>query len=232
MGTKIAARDERYAVHGLAARAGARGEIGVVKTGPGELLIPIEERVRVLNDLDQAGFFIPDVMGVPSEAVGPDRAHAVAHARAPQRGPRAPPGRRCRGGRAGRVRPASKHARQHSRRHRAGRTAPRRVRARPSLTAPLGALVAREPGQGGLGGGAGAVFEARRRRVAERVQVGQELGDRLLAGARLVAAGHVGDLDVLDEVAIGRAARRARRRPSCPTWYWSSCSRTLGRSTA
>src|ERR1700737_4497772 len=52
---------------------GARGEIGVVKTGPGQLLIPIEERVRVLNDLDQSGFFIPDVMGVPSENSGPDR---------------------------------------------------------------------------------------------------------------------------------------------------------------
>jgi hypothetical protein len=52
---------------------GARGEIGVVKTGPGELLIPIEERVRVLNDLERSGFFIPDVMGVASTAVGPDR---------------------------------------------------------------------------------------------------------------------------------------------------------------
>jgi hypothetical protein len=52
---------------------GARGEIGVVKTGPGELLIPIEERVRVLNDLEQSGFFIPDVMGTPSVVVGPDR---------------------------------------------------------------------------------------------------------------------------------------------------------------
>src|SRR6266508_500671 len=46
---------------------GARGEIGVVKTGPGELMIPIEERVRVLNDLEGSGFFIPDVMGAPSE---------------------------------------------------------------------------------------------------------------------------------------------------------------------
>src|SRR3984893_11336930 len=52
---------------------GARGEIGLVKTGPGELLIPIEERVRVLNDLERSGFFIPDVMGVAAEVVGPDR---------------------------------------------------------------------------------------------------------------------------------------------------------------
>ena len=53
---------------------GARGEIGVVKIGPGELMIPIEERVRVLNDLEQSGFFIPDVMGTASEYAGPDRA--------------------------------------------------------------------------------------------------------------------------------------------------------------
>jgi hypothetical protein len=53
---------------------GARGDIGVVKTGPGELLIPISERVRVLNDLERSGFFIPDVMGVASALAGPDRA--------------------------------------------------------------------------------------------------------------------------------------------------------------
>src|SRR5438105_3021797 len=52
---------------------GARGEIGVVKTGPGELMIPIEERVRVLNDLEQSGFYIRDVMGVPPEASRLDR---------------------------------------------------------------------------------------------------------------------------------------------------------------
>jgi hypothetical protein len=52
---------------------GARGDIGVVKIGPGELMIPIEERVRVLNDLDQAGFYIRDVMGTPSEAHRLDR---------------------------------------------------------------------------------------------------------------------------------------------------------------
>src|ERR1700680_2703112 len=31
-------------------------------------------RGRPLNDLDQSGFFIPDVMGVPTDVVGPDRA--------------------------------------------------------------------------------------------------------------------------------------------------------------
>src|SRR5258708_36891441 len=61
---------------------GARGDIGVVKTGPGELMIPIAERVRVLNDLEQAGFYIRDVMGQPSEGSGPDKeilARTVAH---------------------------------------------------------------------------------------------------------------------------------------------------------
>jgi hypothetical protein len=53
---------------------GARGDIGVIKVGPGELMIPIEERVRVLNDLEREGFFIPNVMGTPSDASGPDPA--------------------------------------------------------------------------------------------------------------------------------------------------------------
>lgn len=52
---------------------GARGDIGVVKVRPGELMIPIEERVRVLNDLEQAGFYIPNVMGVPAEGNQLDR---------------------------------------------------------------------------------------------------------------------------------------------------------------
>jgi hypothetical protein len=52
---------------------GARGDIGVIKVGPGELMIPIEERARVLNDLERAGFYIPDIMGTPVDAVGPDR---------------------------------------------------------------------------------------------------------------------------------------------------------------
>jgi hypothetical protein len=51
---------------------GARGQIGVVKAAPGELVIPIEERVRVLNDLEAEGFYIPDVMGSASAPAGPD----------------------------------------------------------------------------------------------------------------------------------------------------------------
>jgi hypothetical protein len=46
---------------------GARGNIGVIKIRPGELMIPIEERVRVLNDLDRSGFYIPNVMGSPAD---------------------------------------------------------------------------------------------------------------------------------------------------------------------
>ncbi len=42
---------------------GAQGSIGMVKTAPGELSIPIDERVRVLNTLEEQGFYIPDVMG-------------------------------------------------------------------------------------------------------------------------------------------------------------------------
>ena len=51
---------------------GARGQIGVIKTAPGELTIPIEERVRVLNDLEGEGFYIPEVMGSATVAAGPD----------------------------------------------------------------------------------------------------------------------------------------------------------------
>src|SRR5579864_7917937 len=46
---------------------GARGDIGVIKVRPGELMIPIEERVRVLNDLDQSGFYIPNIMGTAED---------------------------------------------------------------------------------------------------------------------------------------------------------------------
>jgi phosphosulfolactate synthase (CoM biosynthesis protein A) len=52
---------------------GASGEIGIVKVSPGELMIPIEERVKVLNDLERAGFFIPDVMGEASSEAALDR---------------------------------------------------------------------------------------------------------------------------------------------------------------
>ena len=58
-------------------------------------------------------------------------------------------------------------------------------------------------------------IRARRRRRTQRVQIGQELGNRLLARARLVPPRHVGDLHVLDQRRDSAAARRADRRPSC-----------------
>src|ERR1041384_5709788 len=61
---------------------GARGDIGVIKIRPGELVIPIAARVRVLNDLEQSGFYIPNVMGTPREAVVFDHSQlseVVAH---------------------------------------------------------------------------------------------------------------------------------------------------------
>jgi hypothetical protein len=61
---------------------GARGDIGVVKIAPGELMIPIEERARVLNDLERSGFYIPDIMGTPGDNAALDRdvvAGALSH---------------------------------------------------------------------------------------------------------------------------------------------------------
>jgi hypothetical protein len=52
---------------------GARGDIGVVKTGPGELMIPVEERVRVLNELERTGFYIAGLMGQTPATVSPDQ---------------------------------------------------------------------------------------------------------------------------------------------------------------
>jgi hypothetical protein len=57
---------------------GARGDIGVIKIRPGELMIPIEERVRVLNDLERSGFYIPNVMGSPLDGPVVDRGRLQA----------------------------------------------------------------------------------------------------------------------------------------------------------
>jgi hypothetical protein len=57
---------------------GARGNIGVIKVRPGELMIPIEERVRVLNDLERSGFYIPNIMGSPLDGPPVDRDRLVA----------------------------------------------------------------------------------------------------------------------------------------------------------
>src|SRR6266571_748737 len=73
----------------------------------------------------------------------------------------------------------------------------------------LSAAGAGKPGEAFVGGALRAVFEADRAGVAHLVQVGEEGRDRLLAGAGLVAAGDVGDLDVRDqrEVAAQEGAR-------------------------
>jgi hypothetical protein len=57
---------------------GARGDIGVIKVRPGELMIPIEERVRVLNDLERSGFYIQGVMGVAVDGPVINRARLEA----------------------------------------------------------------------------------------------------------------------------------------------------------
>ena len=57
---------------------GARGDIGVIKVAPGELMIPIEERVRVLNDLEQSGFYIAGIMGEQQASPAMDRARLAA----------------------------------------------------------------------------------------------------------------------------------------------------------
>ena len=63
----------------------ARGDIGVISRRPGELVIPIEERVRVLNDLERQGFHIPGIMGTDRPATGPDPALLTqAHERVKQ----------------------------------------------------------------------------------------------------------------------------------------------------
>jgi hypothetical protein len=57
---------------------GARGTIHYSQSSPGHLDIAIEERIRILNELEASGFHIPGVMGSPERAPpapsGPDRA--------------------------------------------------------------------------------------------------------------------------------------------------------------
>lgn len=57
---------------------GAQGTINYTQPAPGQLDIAIEERIRILNVLEDSGFYIPDVMGSAATAPplprGPDRA--------------------------------------------------------------------------------------------------------------------------------------------------------------
>jgi hypothetical protein len=47
---------------------GAEGTMTVVKVGPGKFITPLEDRVRILNELEASGFQIPGV-NAPIEAV-------------------------------------------------------------------------------------------------------------------------------------------------------------------
>ena len=78
-------------------------------------MIPIEERVRVLNDLDRSGFYIPNVMGTPPDGEVVDRARleaALAHLDAAREHLEDVSAAVSRPGRA---RPAGEHAREHPR---------------------------------------------------------------------------------------------------------------------
>jgi hypothetical protein len=56
---------------------GAQGTIAYTQPAPGRLDIAIEERIRILNELEATGFHIPGLMGSPDTAPahgGPDPA--------------------------------------------------------------------------------------------------------------------------------------------------------------
>ena len=61
---------------------GAEGTINYTQPWPGQLDIAIEERIRILNELESSGFYIPGVMGAaetaPPARSGPDRATLAA----------------------------------------------------------------------------------------------------------------------------------------------------------
>jgi hypothetical protein len=52
---------------------GAEGTMTVVKVGPGRFVTPLEDRVRILNELEASGFQIPGV-NAPADAAGRERA--------------------------------------------------------------------------------------------------------------------------------------------------------------
>ena len=57
---------------------GAQGTINYTQPAPGQLDIAIEERIRILNELEASGFYIPGIMGSAEAAgsapSGPDQA--------------------------------------------------------------------------------------------------------------------------------------------------------------
>ena len=59
----------------------AQGTINYSQPSPGQIDIPIEERIRILNELESSGFYIPGIMGSAAAAEttsGPDRT-SVTH---------------------------------------------------------------------------------------------------------------------------------------------------------
>ncbi len=65
---------------------GARGTIGYTQPAPGQIDIPLLERVRILEELEAEGFYIPGIMGseegAPAAPAGPDRSdlQSLSHA--------------------------------------------------------------------------------------------------------------------------------------------------------
>jgi hypothetical protein len=57
---------------------GAQGNMTVVKVGPGRFVTPLEDRVRILNELEASGFSLPGLT-TPEEAATTERpAHDLA----------------------------------------------------------------------------------------------------------------------------------------------------------
>ena len=55
----------------------AQGTINYTQPSPGQIDIALEERIRILNELEATGFYIPGIMGsadAAPAAAGPDRA--------------------------------------------------------------------------------------------------------------------------------------------------------------
>jgi hypothetical protein len=54
---------------------GAKGDMTVIKVGPGKYMTPIEDRIRILNELEASGFQIPGVMAAADVAAAGEPAH-------------------------------------------------------------------------------------------------------------------------------------------------------------
>ena len=59
---------------------GARGTISYSESSPGRLVVALEERVRILDELEADGFYVPGIMGSPDAdpPTGPDPAALAA----------------------------------------------------------------------------------------------------------------------------------------------------------